>query len=156
MPELAVGDVLGSVRREIERSALRARNGIKYVTGGEWAPLAPTPSDVVWGEGKVRLRRYRRQGAARLGPPVLCFLGLVGRAYVFDLWKDNSIVALLTEAGFSAAEVDEASRERSEAALLKAAGTEAMPISDAMDKHNATWWFQSITDRVEAGREPVR
>ena len=69
------------------------RNGIKYVTGGEWAPLAPTPSDVVWGEGKVRLRRYRRQGAARLGPPVLCFLGLVGRAYVFDLWKDNSIVA---------------------------------------------------------------
>ena len=100
MPELAVGDVLGSVRREIERSALRARNGIKYVTGGEWAPLAPTPSDVVWGEGKVRLRRYRRQGAARLGPPVLCFLGLVGRAYVFDLWKDNSIVALLTEAGF--------------------------------------------------------
>src|SRR5438552_2793972 len=93
MPELAVGDVLGSVRREIERSALRARNGIKYVTGGEWAPLAPTPSDVVWGEGKVQLRRYRRQGAARLGPPVLCFLGLVGRAYVFDLWKENSIVA---------------------------------------------------------------
>src|SRR5437588_345080 len=100
MPELAVGDVLGSVRREIERSALRARNGIKYVTGGEWAPLAPTPSDVVWGEGKVRLRRYRRQGAAGLGPPVLCFLGLVGRAYVFDLWKDNSIVSLLMEAGF--------------------------------------------------------
>lgn len=53
-------------------------------------------------------------------------------------------------------EVDEASRERAEAALLKAAGTEAMPISDAMDKHNATWWFESITDRVEAGREPVR
>lgn len=106
MPELAVGDVVGSVRREIERSALRARNGIKYVTGGEWAPLAPTPSDVVWRDGKVELRRYRRSRPARLGPPVLCFLGLVGRAYVFDLWKDNSIVALLMEAGFDAFVLD--------------------------------------------------
>jgi hypothetical protein len=53
-------------------------------------------------------------------------------------------------------EVDEDSRERAEAALLKAANTEAMPISDAMDKRTATWWFTSITDRVEAGREPVR
>lgn len=105
MPELAVGDVLDSVRREIERTALRARNGIKYVTGGEWAPLAPTPSETVWQEGKVSLRHYRRAvpsplGPPRLGPPVLCFLGLVGRASVFDLWKDNSIVSLLMDAGF--------------------------------------------------------
>jgi len=100
MPELAPAEVLGSVRREIERTALRARNGIKYVTGGQWAPVGPTPSDVVWQEGKVQLRRYRRPGHPRLGPPVLCFLGLVGRAYVFDLWRDNSIVSLLMEAGF--------------------------------------------------------
>ena len=53
-------------------------------------------------------------------------------------------------------EVDADSRERAEAALLRAANTEAMPISDAMDKRTATWWFSSITDRVEAGREPVR
>lgn len=100
MPELPVGDVLVMVRREIERSALRARNGIKYVSGGEWAPVGPTPSDVVWQEGKARLRRYRRQSPPRIGPPVLAFLGMVGRAHVFDLWKGNSIAQLLMDAGF--------------------------------------------------------
>jgi len=106
MPDLAVRDVLGSVRREIERSSLRARNGIKYVRGGEWAPIEPTPSDTVWHEGKVHLRRYRGAGPPRLGPPVLCFLGLVGRSYVFDLWKENSIVRLLMDAGFDAFVLD--------------------------------------------------
>ena len=53
-------------------------------------------------------------------------------------------------------EVDEDSRERAEQALLKAANTEAMPISDTMEKRTATWWFQSITDRVEALGEAVR
>jgi polyhydroxyalkanoate synthase len=83
-PPLAPGDVLASVRREIERNAVRARNGIKHVTGTEWAPPAPTPSETVWREGKAQLRRYRG-GDARLGTPVLAFLGLVSRAYVFDL-----------------------------------------------------------------------
>jgi len=48
-------------------------------------------------------------------------------------------------------EVDEDSRERAEQLLLKTANTEAMPISGAMEKRTATWWFTSITDRVEAG-----
>jgi polyhydroxyalkanoate synthase len=100
MPELAVGDALSAVRREIERTALRARNGIKYVRGGEWAPVGPTPSEVVWQEGKAQLRRYRRDSPARFDTPVLAFLGLVGRAYVFDLWKDNSVAQLLMDAGF--------------------------------------------------------
>lgn len=62
--------------------------------------MAPTASDVVWAEGDVHVRRYRREGPARLDPPVLVFLGLVGRSYVFDLWQGNSIVQLLIEAGF--------------------------------------------------------
>lgn len=53
-------------------------------------------------------------------------------------------------------EIDDEHREQAEKALLEAAGTAAMPISDAMDKRPVTWWFTSITDRVEAGREPVR
>jgi hypothetical protein len=47
-------------------------------------------------------------------------------------------------------EAEEGSIERAEAALLAAAGTEAMPISRAMERERATWWFTSITDRVEA------
>jgi polyhydroxyalkanoate synthase len=99
-PDLPVSDVLSGVRREIERTAIRARNGIKYATGSEWAPIGPTPSDVAWEDDRVRLRRYRRERTPTLGPPVLAFLGLVGRSYVFDLWKGNSIVELLMDRGF--------------------------------------------------------
>jgi polyhydroxyalkanoate synthase len=100
MADLVVTDVIDTVRREIERTAFRARNGLRYVRGAEWAPIGPTPSDIVWQQGKVQLRRYRRSTPATLGPPVLAFLGMVGRAYVFDLWKNNSIAQLLMAAGF--------------------------------------------------------
>ena len=105
-PELAVGDVVAGIRREVDRNARRARNGIRYVAGTEWAPLDPTPSDVVWQEGKTHVRRYRRETPARLGPPVLLFLGLVSRSYVFDLWKGNSYVQRLMDAGFDAFVLD--------------------------------------------------
>lgn len=99
MPDLPGRGVLAAVRKEVERNALRARNGIKWGIGGEFAPLAPTASDIVWQEGKVHVRRYRREGPASTQPPLLLFLGLVGRSYVFDLWKGNSIVQVLMDAG---------------------------------------------------------
>lgn len=99
-PELPVGDVLSAVRREIERNAFRARNGLKYITGGQWAPVGPTPSDTVWHQGKAQLRHYRRESPAKYGPPVLAFIGLVSRAYLFDLWKGNSFVQRLMDAGY--------------------------------------------------------
>jgi hypothetical protein len=49
-------------------------------------------------------------------------------------------------------EVDEDARERAEELLLATAGSDAMPISGAMARERATWWFTSITDRVEAHR----
>jgi polyhydroxyalkanoate synthase len=99
-PDVAVGDILSGVKHEVERNATRARNGIKLLGGAEWAPVGPTPSDTVWNEGKVQLRRYRRETPARLGPPVLLFLGLVSRSYIFDLWKGNSYVQRLMDEGF--------------------------------------------------------
>jgi polyhydroxyalkanoate synthase subunit PhaC len=105
-PDLPIGDVVEAVRREVDRNATRARNGVKYLAGAEWAPVGPTPSDVVWQEGKVQLRRYRRDGPAPLGPPVVAFLGLVSRAYIFDLWKGNSYVQRLMDAGFDAFVLD--------------------------------------------------
>jgi hypothetical protein len=51
-------------------------------------------------------------------------------------------------------EVEADSVEQAERALFAAAGDESvMPISDAMSKDRATWWFTEITDRVEAGIE---
>ena len=47
-------------------------------------------------------------------------------------------------------EAEEGSIERAEAALLAAAGTDAMPISKALSRDQAVWWFTAIGDRVEA------
>jgi hypothetical protein len=48
-------------------------------------------------------------------------------------------------------EVEGATLEEAEAALLAAAARkELMPISGAMARERATWWFEAITDRVEA------
>jgi hypothetical protein len=47
-------------------------------------------------------------------------------------------------------EADHDDAERAETALFAAAGTDAMPISEAMAKPQVTWFFQTITDRVEA------
>lgn len=97
---------LDGVRKDLERNALRVRNGIKWAAGAEFAPPAPTPSDVVWSEGGLELRRYRRDSPATYATPLLSFLGLVGRSYVFDLWQGNSIVQLQMDAGFDAYVLD--------------------------------------------------
>jgi hypothetical protein len=47
-------------------------------------------------------------------------------------------------------EVDADQRERAEQLLLETANTDAMPISDAMAPRATTWWFEPISDRVEA------
>jgi polyhydroxyalkanoate synthase len=105
MPELVPTDVVTSIRREIGRNATRARNGIRYLTGAEWAPRAPTPSEVIWRQDHVELRRYVG-GARTIQPPVIAFLGLVSRAYVFDLVAGNSFVRRLLDAGFDISVLD--------------------------------------------------
>jgi polyhydroxyalkanoate synthase len=97
---------LSRVRREIERNAVRARNGIKLLTGTEWGSPAPTDSDTIWRDGKASVRRYRRNAPARVGPPVLAFIGLVNSSEVFDLWKGNSFVQRVMDAGFEAFVLD--------------------------------------------------
>jgi polyhydroxyalkanoate synthase len=104
-PESAIG-ILDGIRREVERGAVRTRNGLRLISGAEFAPPHPTPSDVIWSSGKCHVRRYRRDSPARLSPPVLCYLGLVGQPYVFDLYKDGSIVQMLMEWGFEAYVLD--------------------------------------------------
>lgn len=94
-----------------------------------------------------------------------------GRADEYNDWySGRHLTDVLAAAGFSAAqrfqfvesklsrrpaarylaiyEVDAAQREKAEQLLLDSAGTEAMPISDAMAPRPITWWFESITDRV--------
>ena len=95
---LEASDPLATVRREIERNALRARNGLHYLVGGRFARTGQTPRDLVWRHGKTSLWRYR-SAKRRSGPPILAYLGLVARSYVFDLYPGNSFVEKLLARG---------------------------------------------------------
>lgn len=94
------GGALASVRREVARNATRARNGVKWAAGSEFAPPHPTPSEVIWRGGKAHVRHYLRDTPPRFKQPVVAYLGLVGRSYIFDLYKGGSIVEMLMEYGF--------------------------------------------------------
>ena len=90
---------LDRVRVELERNAVRVRNGIKYFTGADWMTPQPTPRDMVWQQGNATLWRYRSDRVS-VSPPVLMFIGLVSRSSIFDLHEKASFVATLRDAGF--------------------------------------------------------
>lgn len=100
------GNPLAAIRREVSRNAVRARNGVKWASGAEFAPPHPTPSDVIWRGGKAHVRHYRRDTPPRYREPVVAYLGLVGRSYIFDLYKGGSIVEMLMDYGFDVYVID--------------------------------------------------
>jgi polyhydroxyalkanoate synthase subunit PhaC len=91
-------DLLARVNRDVERSILRARNGVRYVRGTHRPKLGTTPKDVVWRRGRARLWRYRG-GEVRYGPPVVIVHSLVSRSYILDLRPGNSTIEYLVGAG---------------------------------------------------------
>jgi polyhydroxyalkanoate synthase len=98
-PSLNPGDLIGRVTRDVERSVLRARNGIRYMRGTHRPKLGATPKDVVWRSGKAELWRYRGGPGVRYGPPVVIVHSLVSRSYILDLRPGNSTVEYLVNAG---------------------------------------------------------
>lgn len=90
---------LDRVRREVERNAARARNGIKLVTGLSPAKVGQSPKDVVWEHGRTQLWHYHNDDA-RLSPPLLIVFSLISRSYVLDLSPGNSFIERLLAAGF--------------------------------------------------------
>ena len=95
---LKPADLLLRVNRDVERSILRARNGVRYIRGTHRPALGTTPKDVVWASGKAELWRYTG-GDRRYGPPVVIVHSLVSRSYILDLRPGNSMVEYLVAAG---------------------------------------------------------
>jgi polyhydroxyalkanoate synthase len=91
--------ILDRVRRDVERNALRARNGLKLVSGVDRPGVGLTPKDVVWQRGRTQLWHYRNDDV-RHSPPLLIVFSLVSRSYVLDLTPGNSFVEQLLGAGF--------------------------------------------------------
>lgn len=96
--------ILDRVRRDVERNALRARNGIRLVSGVDRPGVGLTEKDVVWERGRCQLWHYRNDpdtyGGVRYRPPLLIVFSLVSRSYILDLTPGNSFVEQLLEAGF--------------------------------------------------------
>jgi polyhydroxyalkanoate synthase subunit PhaC len=91
--------VLDRMRRDVERNALRARNGIKLVAGVDRPGVGQSPKDVVWKRGRSELWHYRSDDV-RYGPPLLVVFSLISRSYILDLTPGNSFVEQLRDAGF--------------------------------------------------------
>ena len=97
--QLSPADLLGRVNRDVERSYLRARNGLRYVRGSNRPRLGTTPKDVVWQRDKAQLWRYRG-GPVRFAQPLLIVTSLVSRSYILDLLPGSSTVEFLRDRGF--------------------------------------------------------
>ena len=68
-------------------------------------PPPPTPYEVVYEGGKVRLRHYPANGSARRIPLVLVY-ALIKRPYILDLQRGRSVVENLTRQGFNVYLID--------------------------------------------------
>ena len=97
--QLSPADLLERVNRDVERSYLRARNGVRYVRGSNRPKLGTTPKDVVWRRDKAQLWRYRSD-AVRFKQPLLIVTSLVSRSYILDLLPGSSAVEFLRDRGF--------------------------------------------------------
>jgi polyhydroxyalkanoate synthase len=97
--ELSPADLLARVNRDVERSYLRTRNGLRYVRGSQRPKLGTTPKEVVWHRDKAQLWRYRSE-AVRYAQPLLIVTSLVSRSYILDLLPGSSAVEFLRDRGF--------------------------------------------------------
>lgn len=101
-PPPSTSTALDKIRREVERNALRTRNGIRLAAGSvlDRRPgVGRSPKQVVWRRGRAELWRYENPTVtARI--PLLIVFSLISRSYILDLSPGNSFVERLVEAGF--------------------------------------------------------
>jgi len=98
-------EMLAWIRSDVERQAVRTRNGVKYLAGIGRPQVGQTPKDVIWRRDKVELWRYRSD-RRRWRPPVFIIYSLVCRSYVLDLSPDNTFVGRLLDAGLDVFLID--------------------------------------------------
>jgi polyhydroxyalkanoate synthase subunit PhaC len=96
-PVLSPHNVIARINRDVERSLLRARNGVRYATTK--ANVGATPRDVVWRRDRAELWRYRSATPIRFQPPVVIVHSLVSRSYILDLRPGSSAVEFLLGRG---------------------------------------------------------
>lgn len=97
--------VLDRIRRDLERNALRVRNGLKHVAGIGTPEVGCTPKAEVWARDKIRLNHYLSDNPKR-SPPVLLVMSLVSKGYILDLRPGNSFIEALMAQGLDVYALD--------------------------------------------------
>jgi polyhydroxyalkanoate synthase len=110
-----VSAILQRVQRDVERAALRGRNGLRYAAGTSRPKVGRTPKDVVWSRHKAQLWRYRNDDV-RYRPPVVIVHSLVSRSYVLDLYPGNSAIQFFLGQGLDVYLLDWGVADEAEAA----------------------------------------
>jgi len=98
-------DLVARVGKDVERSILRARNGVRYAAAMTKQREGATPKDVLWRRGRAELWRYRG-GPVRYYPPIVIVHSLVSRSYILDLRPGASSVGYLVDRGFDVLMLD--------------------------------------------------
>jgi polyhydroxyalkanoate synthase len=157
-----VSALLERVQRDVQRAALRGRNGLRYAAGTSRPKVGRTPKDVAWRRHKAELWHYRNEDV-RYRPPVVIVHSLVSRSYVLDLYPGNSAIAFLLGQGLDVFLVDWGVADEAEAAntletysegylpeaiaaACKAAGTEEVTLLG--------YCFGGVLSLLAAARRP--
>ena len=96
MPSISPTEALDRISRDVDRIKIRARNGLRHLSGLPMGPVGSTPRTAVWTRDNVTLYRYAGDGARG---PLLLVHSLVTQPYVFDLRPGSSLVEDFVAAG---------------------------------------------------------
>ena len=97
-PVVSPPELIARINRDVERSMLRARNGIRYVRGSSKPRVGATPKETVWHRDRAELWRYHGRPTI-VHQPLLFVHSLVSRSYILDLRPGNSAIEYLVNAG---------------------------------------------------------
>jgi polyhydroxyalkanoate synthase len=159
--------LVARLRRDVERSVLRTRNGLRLMTGVGKPVTGASPRDTVWSAEKVHLYRYRSEDR-RWTTPLLFVHSLVSKTYVFDLAPGNSFVEAMLRRGHDVYLLDWGTPDELEAGntletysddYIPAAVREALRASGADDVNVFGYCFGGILSLLYAAGhtdDPVR
>ena len=85
--------------KEINDLNIKLLKATETLTEVEDVDVGMSPKEMVYETDKVKLYRYKREGAATCKTPVIIVYALVNRYYMLDLQPDRSIVRNLLEHG---------------------------------------------------------
>lgn len=97
--------VLHALREQAINPYPYLRPIIERASGVREPPISPTPHQVVWTRGPLRLLRYAAP-RRRYRTPILFVYSMINRWYILDFLPGRSLIEYLTRAGFEVYAVD--------------------------------------------------